>query len=80
VAMGSPKQEELIEEMLTVHPAVYQGLGGSFDVYVGAVKRAPDWWVANNLEWAYRLVRQPARIFRQIHLVKFAWRLSVGKY
>jgi len=73
VAMGSPKQEQLIDEMLEVHPAVYQGLGGSFDVYVGAVRRAPEWWVSHNLEWAYRLVRQPARITRQIHLVRFAW-------
>lgn len=80
VAMGSPKQEELIEEMLRAHPAVYQGLGGSFDVYVGAVKRAPEWWVRNNLEWAYRLVRQPARIVRQIHLVKFALMLMAGRY
>ncbi|NLE33696.1 MAG: glycosyltransferase, partial [Bacteroidales bacterium] len=53
---------------------------GSFDVYVGAVRRAPDWWVNHNLEWAYRLVKQPARIARQIHLVKFAWRLIIGKY
>jgi len=80
VAMGSPKQEELIEEMQQAHPAVYLGLGGSFDVYIGAVKRAPDWWVNHNLEWAYRLVKQPARIARQIHLVKFAWRLIIGKY
>jgi len=80
VAMGSPKQEELIEEMQKAHPAVYLGLGGSFDVYVGAVKRAPEWWVRHNLEWAYRLVKQPARIARQIHLVKFAWRLILGKY
>lgn len=79
VAMGSPIQEELIEEMLAVHPAVYQGLGGSFDVYVGAVKRAPEWWVNHNLEWAYRLVKQPARIKRQIYLVKFVWMLIWGK-
>lgn len=80
VAMGSPKQEELIEEMQKAHPAVYLGLGGSFDVYTGAVKRAPEWWVKHNLEWAYRLVRQPVRITRQIHLVKFAWNLLLGKY
>ncbi len=80
VAMGSPKQEELIVQMQKAHPAVYLGLGGSFDVYVGAVKRAPEWWVKHNLEWAYRLVKQPARIARQIHLVKFAWRLILGKY
>jgi len=80
VAMGSPKQEELIEEMQKAHPALYMGLGGSFDVYVGTVKRAPDWWVKHNLEWSYRLLRQPARIARQIHLVKFAWMLMIGKY
>ncbi len=34
VAMGSPRQEYLMEEMLNVHKAVYQGLGGSFDLYV----------------------------------------------
>ncbi|MGD9931958.1 MAG: WecB/TagA/CpsF family glycosyltransferase [Mangrovibacterium sp.] len=75
VAMGSPKQELLMQEMQAVHPAVYQGLGGSFDVYVGNVERAPEWWVSHNLEWAYRLVKQPSRIKRQIHLVRFVWLL-----
>lgn len=79
VAMGSPKQELLMEEMSKVHPAVYQGLGGSFDVYTGNVKRAPKWWVKNNLEWAYRLVKQPSRLKRQIHLVKFYVQLKFGK-
>ena len=71
VAMGSPKQELLMEEMLRNHPAIYQGLGGSFDVYTGHVKRAPQWWIDHNLEFAYRLIKQPSRITRQIHLVKF---------
>lgn len=71
VAMGSPKQELLMEEMYKRHPAVYQGLGGSFDVYTGKVERAPQWWVRHNLEWAFRLIKQPSRIKRQIHLVRF---------
>ena len=79
VAMGSPKQELLMEEMQKRHPAVYQGLGGSFDVYVGAVKRAPKWWVDHNLEFVYRLVKQPSRIKRQIFLVKFYAMLKFGK-
>lgn len=79
VAMGSPKQELLMEEMQKRHIAVYQGLGGSFDVYTGAVKRAPEWWVEHGLEWAYRLVKQPSRIKRQIHLVYFLWLLGIGK-
>lgn len=76
VAMGSPKQELLMEELHKAHPALYQGLGGSFDVYTGNVKRAPQWWVDNNLEWAYRLFKQPTRIKRQIHLMKFFYLLK----
>ena len=58
--MGSPKQELLMEEMQQKHTALYQGLGGSFDVFTGNVESAPEWWVNNNLEWAYRLIKQPS--------------------
>lgn len=80
VAMGSPKQELLMEEMRKRHQAIYQGLGGSFDVYTGHVERAPKWWLDHNLEFAYRLIRQPKRIGRQIHLVRFAWWLVIKKF
>lgn len=80
VAMGSPKQELLMEEMQKRHQALYQGLGGSFDVFTGNVERAPAWWVRNNLEWAYRLVKQPSRIKRQIHLVRFLYLLKRNKF
>jgi UDP-N-acetyl-D-mannosaminouronate:lipid I N-acetyl-D-mannosaminouronosyltransferase len=80
VAMGSPKQENLMERIQESHQAVYQGLGGSFDIYTGAVKRAPKWWVDNHLEWAYRLLSQPSRIKRQIHLVRFFINLFLNRY
>ncbi|WP_353779876.1 WecB/TagA/CpsF family glycosyltransferase [Winogradskyella sp. 3972H.M.0a.05] len=80
VAMGSPKQELLMERIQKEHSALYQGLGGSFDVYTGNVKRAPKWWVKNNLEWAYRLINQPSRIKRQIHLVRFFANLHLNRY
>lgn len=80
VAMGSPKQELLMEEMQKSHQATYQGLGGSFDVYTGRVERAPQWWVNSNLEWAYRLIKQPSRIKRQIHLVRFFIKLQFNKF
>ena len=80
VALGSPKQEFLIQEMQEIHPAIYQGLGGSFDVYTGNVKRAPCWWIKNHLEWAYRLVKQPLRILRQIHLLKFLLLLLFNRF
>ena len=78
VAMGSPKQELLMEEMAEHHQAIYQGLGGSFDVYTGRVKRAPKWWVDHNLEFAYRLIKEPSRIKRQIHLVRFLAMVKLG--
>ena len=65
--------------MQTAHSAVYQGLGGSFDVYTGNVERAPKWWVDHNLEWAYRLIKQPSRIGRQIHLVRFLLLVKLGR-
>ncbi len=79
VAMGSPKQELLMEEIQKRHNAIFQGLGGSFDVYTGRVERAPKWWCEHNLEFAYRLIRQPSRIKRQIHLIKYGWWLVAHK-
>ena len=80
VAMGSPKQELLMNRMKKVHPnAIYQGLGGSFDVYTGHVERAPKWWIDHNIEFVYRLIKQPSRIKRQIHLVKFLWWILIDK-
>lgn len=79
VAMGSPKQELLMEKIQQRHQAIFQGLGGSFDVYTGHVQRAPKWWVEHNLEFAYRLLKEPKRIKRQIHLVKYAYWLVMKK-
>ena len=80
VAMGSPKQELLMEEISRQHSAIYQGLGGSFDVYTGHVERAPKWWVDHNLEFAYRLIKQPSRIKRQVFLVKFWFLVKLGRF
>ena len=80
VAMGSPKQEKLISEIQKKYKVLFQGLGGSFDVYIGSVKRAPNWWLKNSLEWAYRLIKQPYRIRRQIHLLRFLIYLLLKRY
>lgn len=79
VAMGSPRQERLMERMQQRHKAIYQGLGGSFDVYTGHVERAPKWWIDHNMEFAYRLIKEPRRIKRQIYLVKYAYWLAFNK-
>jgi UDP-N-acetyl-D-mannosaminouronate:lipid I N-acetyl-D-mannosaminouronosyltransferase len=79
VAMGSPKQEFLMQKMLKQHKALYMGLGGSFDVYTGEKKRAPKVLQNLGLEWSYRLFKEPKRIFRQTSLVTFAYKLLMNK-
>jgi UDP-N-acetyl-D-mannosaminouronate:lipid I N-acetyl-D-mannosaminouronosyltransferase len=80
VAMGSPKQELLMEEMYQKHPAVYQGLGGSFDVYTGNVKRAPKWWINNNLEGIYRTLNEPKkRVMGDIRVMPYFVRLVFNR-
>lgn len=44
VAMGSPKQERIMSKMIREYPALYMGLGGSYDLYCGKVKPVPNWW------------------------------------
>lgn len=80
VAMGSPKQEFLMADMMKQHPAIYQGLGGSFDVYTGRVKRAPLWWQNHNLEFLYRFLKQPQRYRREYYRLKFLAWMIMGKF
>ena len=80
VAMGSPRQELLIQRLQQAHPdCFYMGVGGTYDVYTGNVKRAPALWCKLNLEWAYRLVLQPSRIGRQLGLMRYLWWYWTGK-
>jgi UDP-N-acetyl-D-mannosaminouronate:lipid I N-acetyl-D-mannosaminouronosyltransferase len=71
VAQGSPKQEFFMQELFEAHPALYMGLGGSFDIYAGDKKRAPLLFLKFELEWFYRLLQEPTRIGRQLALFKF---------
>tara|TARA_B100000963_G_scaffold360716_1_gene392711 strand:+ start:2686 stop:3384 length:699 start_codon:yes stop_codon:yes gene_type:complete len=79
VAMGSPLQEKLIINLQDLHKATYMGLGGSFDIYAGKLKRAPDFFINYNLEWAFRLIREPQRFTRQLTLVPFFFKVLFRK-
>ena len=65
--------------MNKVNAKIFQGVGGSFDVFSGNIKRAPKWMQKIGLEWLYRLIKEPKRIFRQIKLVKFLWLALIEK-
>ena len=66
VALGSPKQERLIDELRARWPQVWWlGVGISFSFVTGAVRRAPKWMQALGLEWLHRLAQDPRRLFRR---------------
>jgi len=72
VALGSPKQELFIGKCKQAGiQAFFMGVGGTYDVFTGNVKRAPKVFCNIGLEWFYRLISQPTRIFRQRNLIKF---------
>ncbi|MBE1556054.1 WecB/TagA/CpsF family glycosyltransferase [Sporosarcina limicola] len=80
VAMGSPKQEQWIEQYRDrLHPTLFQGVGGSFDVLAGNVKRAPAVFQRVGAEWLYRLLKEPSRLKRQMTLPKFLIKVLTQK-
>jgi N-acetylglucosaminyldiphosphoundecaprenol N-acetyl-beta-D-mannosaminyltransferase len=78
VAMGIPRQEKFIRHHLREFGvSVAMGVGGSFDVFSGKVRRAPEWMQRHGLEWAYRLVKNPRKIRKVAALPQFiglVWR------
>ncbi len=73
VGMGFPLQEYWIRDNLpALGDAVCIGVGGAVDVWGGRAFRAPAGWRRAGLEWLYRLVREPARLRRQLALPRFA--------
>lgn len=79
VCLGAPKQERFMfdhrDELPTVR--LMAGLGGSLDGFAGNVKRAPDWMIKCQLEWFYRLCKEPKRIGRMMRLPKYV-AMAVG--
>lgn len=65
VALGCPKQERWMSEMKHQIPAVMIGVGGALPVLVGLQRRAPLWMQKNSLEWFYRLMQEPRRLFKR---------------
>jgi len=72
VALGFPRQELWINRYKdSLQTPLMMGVGGSFDVLSGKVKRAPVVWQRFGLEWLYRLISTPSRWRRMLVLPKF---------
>ena len=86
VALGPPKQEYFILQLklelskIKHYPIVLMAVGGSFDVVSGRLPRAPVLFRKPGLEWLWRLILQPWRIFRQLALVEFIWMVVTEKF
>lgn len=80
VALGVPKQEKwLYAHLDELNVPVSIGVGGSFDVMAGVMKRAPLWMQKAKLEWLYRGLKQPSRIGRLMALPKFVFKVMGSK-
>ncbi|AVK64426.1 glycosyltransferase [Lactobacillus sp. CBA3606] len=71
VATGFPKQEVFIATYRHRVDGLWMGVGGSFDVLAGAVKRAPKFWQQHHIEWLYRLLKEPSRFKRMLVLPRY---------
>ncbi len=76
VALGNPKQELWMgRHLCELAVGVAMGIGGTFNFLAGKVKRAPKWMQKAGLEWIYRIIQEPGRLWRRYAygLVKFSW-------
>lgn len=81
LGFGSPKKElwaYRYKDKLTV--PIVQGVGGSFDVVAGIIKRAPIWMQKSGLEWLYRVLKEPKRMFKRYFITNIYFIFTVVKY
>ena len=65
VGRGCPRQERWVAENKNHLPAVLLAVGAAFDFHAGTVKQAPVWIQKRGLEWLYRLVQEPKRLWKR---------------
>lgn len=77
ICLGMKKQERFMARYGAQTGArLLMGLGGSLDVFAGVARRAPDFYIRHNLEWLYRLIKNPQRIGRMMKLPLFLAHVS----
>ena len=65
IGLSTPKQEFLMERLAPLLSSTLVGVGAAFDFHAGAVKRAPVWMQRGGLEWFFRLITEPRRLWRR---------------
>ena len=80
VGLSTPKQERwMYAHRNCLNVPVMVGVGAAFDLNTGRIRQAPPWMRENGLEWLFRLLQEPRRLWRRylIHGWKFAWYVSL---
>ena len=76
VGFGNPKQELWLERNRTnLHCGIGMGVGGTFNFIAGAVKRAPNWMRRSGLEWIYRIIQEPGRLWKRYFIGLFQFNI-----
>lgn len=79
VGLGAPKQERWMAAVSQIAPnVVFFGVGAAFDFLAGSKKRAPLWMQKSGLEWLFRLVQEPRRLWRRYFTTNFRFLLKVA--
>ena len=78
VALGCPKQELWMNRMRGQISAVMLGIGGALPVLAGEVNRAPEWMQNAGMEWLFRLIQEPKRLFKRYAVTNtlYVWYLT----
>ncbi|MBI0577482.1 WecB/TagA/CpsF family glycosyltransferase [Neobacillus cucumis] len=81
VGLGAPKQERWMAAHQGRVSGLMIGIGAGFDYYAENISRAPEWMQKSNLEWFYRLMQDPKRLFKRYFYTntKFIWLVLRGK-
>ena len=79
IGLGAPKQEKWMAAHQGQIDGLMLGVGAGFDYYAGNIDRAPEWMQKHNLEWMYRLIQDPKRLFKRylVTNTKFIWNAMI---
>jgi len=81
IALGAPRQEIFCNKLSERTNAVWVAVGGALNVISGVIPRAPQWMQDHGLEWFYRFMKEPQRLFKRYFVTnsKFLWYLFRDK-
>ncbi|MEJ2579442.1 MAG: WecB/TagA/CpsF family glycosyltransferase [Kineosporiaceae bacterium] len=78
VGLGTPKQDREVARLAATVPGVHLAVGAAFDFVAGAKRQAPGWLQEHGLEWVFRLVSEPRRLWRRYLFgnTRFLWAVA----